>query len=321
MTTSNGPEVPLASASRVLCSSWARDQKLDPIGTAGCYRGYLLLEWPLPWPRDLSEDPALEPVVSLVRREGLRLQGLVPASGGGSRRIIAYRWPDGGGARFERTELVVGPRDVIVVALAILDEQPCSEETTDVLVCTHGRRDRCCGSLGTALAQELLADHRQLGDDVRLWRTSHTGGHRFAATALVLPQGTAWAFCDKDTLVRIVHRIGPVGDLLPRYRGCAGMASPAVQALERAVAREVGWPLFDIDAAPNSETAVPSSSSRRRAVRAWSGKLLSASAGRCSCLTAVCRWNWRQGPSSSLSLVACSAASGAWRQRFGVSLR
>ena len=246
VTTSNGPEVPLASASRVLCSSWARDQKLDPIGTAGCYRGYLLLEWPLPWPWDLSEDPALEPVVSLVRREGLRLQGLVPASGGGSRRIIAYRWPDGGGARFERTELVVGPRDVIAAALAILDEQPCSEETTDVLVCTHGRRDRCCGSLGTALAQELLADHRQLGDDVRLWRTSHTGGHRFAATALVLPQGTAWAFCDKDTLVRIVHRIGPVGDLLPRYRGCAGMASPAVQALERAVAREVGWPLFDM---------------------------------------------------------------------------
>ncbi len=189
VTTSNGPEVPLASASRVLCSSWARDQKLDPIGTAGCYRGYLLLEWPLPWPRDLSEDPALEPVVSLVRREGLRLQGLVPASGGGSRRIIAYRWPDGGGARFERTELVVGPGDVIAAALAILDEQPCSEETTDVLVCTHGRRDRCCGSLGTALAQELLADHRQLGDDVRLWRTSHTGGHRFRGNGVGLAAG------------------------------------------------------------------------------------------------------------------------------------
>ena len=36
-----------------------------------------------------------------------------------------------------------------------------------------------------------------------------------------------------------------VDDLLPHYRGCAGLPSPALQALERAVLAEVGWDLFD----------------------------------------------------------------------------
>ena len=244
MATSIGRENPVHSGSGLLCSSWARDQHVDPIGTAGCHRGYLLIEWPLPWPRDLSEDPALAPVVALVRSAGMRLQGLVPVLAGGPSHVITYRWPANGGARFERAELVVDPVEVVAAALAILDEPLSADETVDVLVCTHGRRDRCCGSLGTALAQELLADSRQLGENVRVWRTSHTGGHRFAATALVLPQGTAWAFCDKAALARIVQRSGPMDDLLPRYRGCGGMASPAVQALERAVLREVGWSLL-----------------------------------------------------------------------------
>jgi hypothetical protein len=81
---------------------------------------------------------------------------------------------------------------------------------------------------------------------VRVWRTSHTGGHRFAPTAVVLPQGTAWAFCDRAALARIAQRNGPMDDLLPRYRGCSGMRSQAIQALERAVLSEVGWRLLDM---------------------------------------------------------------------------
>jgi hypothetical protein len=244
MTTGTGRRY--AAGSGPPCAAWAREQHLDPIGTAGCYRGYLLVEWPLPWPRDLGDDPALAPVGEHARSAGMRLQGLVPAQQGGASHVIAYRWPDDKGARFERVELAVAGGEVVAAALAVLDEPPSTDGITDVLVCTHGRRDRCCGSLGTALAQELLADPLRLGDDVRVWRTSHTGGHRFAPTALILPQGTSWAFCDKAALTRIVRGSGPMDDLLPRYRGCGGLASPAVQALERAVLSELGWPLFDM---------------------------------------------------------------------------
>ena len=40
-------------------------------------------------------------------------------------------------------------------------------------------------------------------------------------------------------------RSGAVADVLPHYRGCAGLSSPRIQAVERAVLAEVGWGLFD----------------------------------------------------------------------------
>ena len=263
MTNSAGPGSPRLSDGP-LCSTWAREQRLDPIGTAGCYTGYLLVEWPLPWPRDMSEDPALAPVMESARRAGMRFQALVPASEAGPCHVVAYRWPAAGGARFARNELAVDQGEAIAAALAVLsepprrdgpprrdepprrNEPPSRNEPIDVLICTHGGRDRCCGSLGTALAQELSAAPHPLGQGVRVWRTSHTGGHRFAPTAVVLPQGTAWAFCDRAALARIAQRNGPMDDLLPRYRGCSGMRSQAIQALERAVLSEVGWRLLDM---------------------------------------------------------------------------
>jgi hypothetical protein len=81
-------------------------------------------------------------------------------------------------------------------------------------------------------------------DDIRLWRTSHTGGHRFAPTMIVLPEATVWAYADVDMVDRIVRRDGPLDDLVPRYRGCSGLSSPRVQALERAVLGEMGWTLL-----------------------------------------------------------------------------
>jgi hypothetical protein len=114
----------------------------------------------------------------------------------------------------------------------------------DVLVCTHGRRDICCGSLGTQLHTEL--SNTQLPGDVRLWRTSHTGGHRFAPTFYVFPEGTGWAFADAALVRQVLHREGDAAEVADRYRGCTGLGSQRLQALEREVLRRVGWALLDM---------------------------------------------------------------------------
>ncbi len=85
-------------------------------------------------------------------------------------------------------------------------------------------------------------------------RTSHTGGHRFAATAVVLPEGTAWAWLDDDLLRAVLDRSGPVDAVLDRYRGSTALAHPALQVAEREVLREVGWPWLD---AARDGTATP----------------------------------------------------------------
>lgn len=79
---------------------------------------------------------------------------------------------------------------------------------------------------------------------VRLWRTSHTGGHRFAPTVVVLPQATMWAWADVVLLRVVVGAEAPPGGAVDRYRGCAVLGPPAHQVLERAVLVEVGWSLL-----------------------------------------------------------------------------
>lgn len=58
-----------------------------------------------------------------------------------------------------------------------LEAQPVTDPL--LFVCTNGGRDRCCALKGRALVQRL--------DAATTWEISHLGGHRFAPTALRLP--------------------------------------------------------------------------------------------------------------------------------------
>ena len=225
------------------CAEWARSVGVDPVGTAGSVQGFLLVDWPLPWPRDASDIEVLAPVRAALKGTGVRLQLVVPRPDCDTRSIVLHRQPpDAGGwfTSFQRRSCDVAPGEVVEGALDLVaGGGDVDIDAVDVLVCGHGSRDRCCGSAGTSLALSALA----AGTAVR--RTSHTGGHRFAPTGLVLPVGTSWAFLDEDALYRVVHRQGPLDDLLPRYRGCPGLASPAAQAVERVAFGEIGWTWLD----------------------------------------------------------------------------
>jgi hypothetical protein len=236
------------------CSTVARQEGLDPLGTAGHYQGFLLVEWPLPWPSDLGEVEALGPVVEAPVGTGVRLQGLVPTRAD-ERRVVLYRQPPGrdGFAGYERIERRTAPDDDAVVAAAVdlLSSGPANPPDPpggvagDLLICTHGRRDACCGKQGTTLVMEVATDPDITAAGYRVARTSHTGGHRFAPTAIVLPEGTMWAYLDADLVARIVLRRGPAADVLDHYRGSTGVGSPALQAVERAALAEVGWDWLD----------------------------------------------------------------------------
>lgn len=96
------------------------------------------------------------------------------------------------------------------------------------LVCTHGRRDRCCSRLGIALLQAL--ESAATAEEV--WHCSHLGGHRFAPTALYLPQGILYGRLAPDDAKPMLaaHRQGHVYKL-SSYRGNCRLA-PAAQAVE-----------------------------------------------------------------------------------------
>lgn len=59
-----------------------------------------------------------------------------------------------------------------------------------VLVCVHGARDARCGECGPPLLEALKRSVARAGlDDVRVWGSSHVGGHRYAGNVLIYPDG------------------------------------------------------------------------------------------------------------------------------------
>jgi hypothetical protein len=130
----------------------------------------------------------------------------------------------------------------LITAAAADSPSELESPAVEVLVCTHGTRDSCCGRRGAGLAAELAAAGFRAGEN--LWRTSHMGGHRFAPTFMVLPQGTVWGFADVDLVTRVVDQAGDFADVAAQYRGCPGLDGPQVQALEVEVLRRVGWRLL-----------------------------------------------------------------------------
>lgn len=218
------------------CAEWAREVGVDPGGTAPTADVFVLVEHPLPWPHDVGDDPTLA-AVQAAAGPGIRLQAIAVEPGAATRRVIvltATRSPFTGYGRVEG-EAQVDELPDLARELVATEPPPPAPGVTDVLVCTHGTRDTCCGALGTRLWKE--AD----GTAVRVWRTSHTGGHRFAPTAVTFPDGNYWAFLDGDLLAGIVDRSLDPAVAAAHLRGCAAF-SPAVQVADRAGFEAHGWP-------------------------------------------------------------------------------
>jgi len=226
------------------CSSWAREAGVRPLGTAPYATGWLLVDWPLPWPKDAKDVEALAPVREAAAGTGIRVQLVVPRADADERRIVLHdggRDADGWLGRLHRHQIDVAADDLVDAARSLVRDPSIGDPAavTDVLICGHGARDRCCGSKGTALAIEAIAA------GAAVWRTSHLGGHRFAPTAVVLPEGTAWAYLDAGTLGDVMLHTGSPGALAKNLRGSTGVKGAAAQAVDGATLAEVGWGWLD----------------------------------------------------------------------------
>jgi hypothetical protein len=98
------------------------------------------------------------------------------------------------------------------------------------IVCTHGKRDRCCALYGRPLYDALQHET----DSGRVWQSSHVGGDRFAGNAVVLPHGLYYGRVGPADAARVVAATTAGQIDLDAYRGRSAY-SFAVQAGERAL--------------------------------------------------------------------------------------
>lgn len=245
--------LPAADAS-VRCSEFARSISADPGGTGLRADLLIAVETPLPWPKPVFAHDLLQPIPALVKASDtpIRVLASVPISDD-SLDVVAFRRQPGGATRSawrtnaEHLSETVGAivHDEAPRHAELLPDQPASE----VWICTQGGHDVCCGADGARLAGDV--DGRW--DDVVVRRVSHTGGHRFAPTAMTLPDGRMWANLGPTELEEILTRTTDPSQLAALCRGWWGADQGPAQVAECGLLSATGW---DWELAPRTAEVV-----------------------------------------------------------------
>jgi hypothetical protein len=236
---SQGPSLP-PSLSRCADASRARGEPIA--ASAARYRRYLLLEVPGPLggtalderhvgarvARSLARAAAdADANVLLIRRPGRQR----PAASAPRAWAVADTAPEAERVLWGSWDT---PDDLLRLdlAAALPDTAAASGPQQVAVICTNGKRDLCCAIRGRPVAETLAATP---GWDS--WESTHLGGHRFAATIMLLPTGDMFGWLDQRTAVAAVERFDAGQFLLPHYRGRSGQPLPAQAALHAAAVR------------------------------------------------------------------------------------
>ena len=245
---------------KFFCADASKCAQEEIIGTASNYQTYILIECCVPWEYEAFNSKQipqnLKDLVEEVDHSKQKVRFLLINSDGtkckNQRKVLIYDKKNqelfGG---YEKHEFNVDDIDKVaeVVKSYLAGEVPdCETETQpirDILVCTHGSHDMCCARYGNPFYAEAIALLSDLElNDVRIWKSSHFGGHRMAPTAIDLTDGRYYGNLDRNSLQSILTRTGDIECLKKVYRG-SGVLSNPIQVLERELIMLYGWDWFN----------------------------------------------------------------------------
>jgi sucrase/ferredoxin-like protein len=223
------------------CADAARVRGEPLQASAVRYSRFLLLEVPGPWGTSALEGRHLE--AGVARRLGraaadsgthvllIRRAGRQPSAAQGARPLAWAIADTTAGVERVQWGSWRDPAELPGLDLAAALPAGVTGPQSLALVCTNGKRDQCCAVRGRPVAAALAA----AGWDT--WECSHLGGHRFAATMMLLPTGDMFGWLDPESAVAVMRRFD-AGELVPsHYRGRCGQPAPVQAALHAAAVR------------------------------------------------------------------------------------
>lgn len=254
-----------------LCSVVSAASGEDPIGSAWHTKRYIMVELPLPWKYNTLESPNVAPGLHEMV-QGLYARQIYPGLVGfapdeawsvpGMTRVMDYTLPTAPFSAFSQREYLIPSLRVADVlhdsfvpeSTGALDafavQSPPGQR--NIFVCTHGAIDACCATYGYPIYKLLRHMADNPAHQLRVWRCTHFGGHRFAATLLDMPEGRYWGHLTAQDLGPIVRREGDVAHLRTRYRGWAALPYGGAQVAEGEAFRRAGWDWMDCLVTPGA---------------------------------------------------------------------
>lgn len=240
------------------CAQESRNVGEDPIANGEIFSTYILIECPLPWTKNAFNSKLIPLELKLLQSEVEAINNSVAflliyneETQQDSLRVIIYHQNYNlslGYSKYEFTVTNINDVAPIIKNYLLnhqLDIDYSESPTRDILVCTHGSRDKCCAKYGKPfyIQAKQIINNLSL-KNVRIWQSSHFGGHRFAPTAIDFPEGRYYARLNADLFTAILTRTGNIELIKSIYRGW-GILSAAAQVLEREIMLIYGWEWFN----------------------------------------------------------------------------
>lgn len=244
----------MASSPGARCSTLSEAAGEQLVGSAPRAAGWVALEQNGPWGAraftashlDHELGAALETAATmagvrpmLVRRPGRHADDHRAAR---HRLLVAHSLP---GRTWLLSADVADPAEVLALDWRAVAEGDLTAtrislpslrpvEEPHLLVCTNGTRDVCCAVTGRPVAASAALSHPD-----QVWETTHTSGHRFAPTAVLLPHGTLHGRLDGASAGELLDAAVRGETVIAGTRGRSAW-SPAGQVAEHAVREATG---------------------------------------------------------------------------------
>jgi hypothetical protein len=249
----------------VICSTESERLGEQLAGTAPYAVAWVALEQNGPWGAKAFTASHLDPGIgkeiearatahdvrpSLIRRPGRHADD---HHDGRRRLLVAYSLP---GRSWLAEGSIDSPEDVVDLDWAALARGDVTAfgflERTDrvhLLVCTNGTRDVCCASRGRPVAAGVFAEHPD-----QVWEVTHTSGHRFAPTAVLLPFGTLHGRLSSESAAALLTAASERETVLAGSRGrsCWPAAGQVAELAVREAASERSLDALTVEG--NSDT-------------------------------------------------------------------
>ncbi len=240
------------------CAEESRQAGEDIIGNGEISPIYVLIECPTPWTANALNSKFIPANLRALQKELEQAEFPINflliynenLKQVNSTKFIIYRQKFGFSNGYTKQEFNVPDINEVAPALkqCLLDDnlahQNTENQTRDILVCTHGSRDKCCAKYGNTFYRQALTTVANLSlNHIRIWQTTHFGGHRFAPTAIDFPEGRYYGRLDQASFTSILTRTGDIKSLKNVYRGWGILPYPA-QILEREMMMMYGWDWF-----------------------------------------------------------------------------